>query len=101
MIPHIIEGVKSAQKIANRIIIMIKGLESYRELRELKEFLKTNFPEIKSVFERSLKRDSVKVSVKTSGSSKGLAKKVLNHPKRPFSFEVSELTHQGFTLVMR
>lgn len=101
MIPHIIEGVESAQKTVNNIIIMIKGLESYRALRELKEFLKGNFPEITSVTERSLKRDSVKISVKTSGSPERLAKMVLKHPKRPFSFDVSELSDQGFTLVIR
>ena len=101
MIPHIIEGIKSAQKAVNNIIIMIKGLESYRALRELKEFLEGNFPEIKSVLERSLKKDSVEISVKTSGSPERLAKMVLKHPKRPFSFEVSELSDQGFTLVIR
>jgi len=101
MIPHIVEGVKPAQKVVNRITIMVKGFKSYRALRDFKEFLKENFPEIKSVLERSLKRDLVKVSVKTSGTSKRLAKKVLKHPKRPFSFEISELSDQGFTLVIR
>ena len=101
MIPHIIEGVKPAQKVVTRIIIMIEGLKSYRALRDFKEFLKESFPEIKSVLERSIKKDLVKVSVKTSGSSKGLAKKVLRHPKRPFSFEVSEIGEQGFTVVIR
>jgi hypothetical protein len=101
MIPHIVEGVKPGQKVVNRITIMVKGFKSYRALRDFKEFLKENFPEIKSVLERSLKRDLVKVSVKTSGSSKGLAEKVLKHPKRPFSFEISELSDRGFTLVIR
>jgi len=101
MIPYIIEGVRPAQNIVNMIIIVIEGFKSWRALREFKEFLKENFPEIKSVLERSLKRDSVKVSVKTSGSSKGLAEKVVNHPKRPFSFDVSESSDQGFTLVIR
>jgi hypothetical protein len=100
MIPYIIEAIKPTQKIVNRIIIMIKGLKSHRAFRDLKEFLKKNFPEIKSVLERSLKRDSVKVSVEVSGGSKGLAEKVVNHSKRPFSFEISELSEQGFTLVI-
>ncbi len=101
MVPHIVEGVKPGQKVVNRITIMVKGFKSYRALRDFKEFLKENFPEIKSVLERSLKSDLVKVSVKTSGTSKRLAKKVLKHPKRPFSFEISELSDQGFTLVIR
>ena len=83
------------------IIIIIKGLKSYRELRDFKEFLKKKFPEIRSVIERSLKRGLIKMSVEVNGDSKGLAEKILNHPKRPFSFEINGLSDQGFTLVIR
>ncbi len=101
MISHIIEALKPAQKGIKQILIIIKGLKSYGELVHFKEFLKKNFPEIKSVLEKSLTRGQVKVSVEVSGDSEGLAKKVLNHSQRPFSFEINELSDQGFTVVIK
>jgi len=101
MIPYIIETAQPTQEALNQIIITIKGLKDFKDFLNLKESLKTNFSEIKSVLERSLKKDSVKVSVGVKGNSKGLAKKVLNYPQKPFSFEINELSEQGFTLVIR
>ena len=101
MIPHIIDTFKPAKKAINQIIIKIKGLKSYREFLHFKEFFRKNFPEIRSVLERSLKRDLVKVALQVKGDPMGLAKKVLNHPKRPLSFEINELSDQGFTVVIR
>jgi len=101
MTSHMIDAFKPAEKAINRIIIKIKGLKSYGEFLRFKEFFRKNFPQIKSVLERSLKRDLVKVSVEVKGDPKGLAEKVINHPKRPLSFEINELSDQGFTLVIR
>jgi hypothetical protein len=101
MISHIIEGAKPGQKVISHVIIIIKGLKSHQAFLQFKEFLKKNFPEIRSVLERSLKRDLVKLSVKVDGDSKGLAKRILNHPKKPLSFEIDELSGQGFSVVVR
>ncbi len=99
-ISYIIEAAQPTQKTINQIVIVIKGLRSLREFLDFKEFLKTNFPEIKSVLERRLEKGLVKLFVEVKGDPKGLAKKVLNHSKRPFSFEINELSEQGFTLVI-
>jgi hypothetical protein len=101
MISYIIEAAQPTQGALAQIVITIKGLKGFRDFLNLKEFLKTNFPEIKSVLERRLEKYSAKVSVKVKGDSKGLAEKVLNYPQRPFSFEINELSEQGFTLVIR
>ncbi len=100
-LPYIIKATQPTKKAINQIILTIKGIKDYREFLYFKEFLRTNFSEIQSVLERRLKKDSVKVSVEVKGHSKELAEKVLNHPKRPFSFEINELNDQGFTLVIR
>jgi len=100
-ISSIIEAAQPTQEALNQIIIMIKGLKHFREFLHFKEFLRTNFPEIKSVLERRLEKDLVKLSVKVRGDAKGLANKLLKHPERPFLFEVNELSEQVFTLVIR
>jgi hypothetical protein len=101
MIPRIIEAAKPTQTGVNQIFVTIKGIRGYGEFLHFKEFLRNNVPEIQSVLERRLKRDSVKVSVKVKEDSKGLAEKLLNHPKKPFSFEINDVSDQGFTLVIR
>ncbi|MGM0383503.1 MAG: hypothetical protein ACQEQO_08450 [Thermodesulfobacteriota bacterium] len=101
MIPRIIEAAKPTQTDVNQIFVTIKGIRGYGEFLHFKEFLRNNVPEIQSVLERRLKRDSVKVSVKVKEDSKGLAEKLLNHPKKPFSFEINDVSDQGFTLVIR
>ena len=98
---HIIDVVKPSKKIVSQLIVKIKGLKSYSEFQHFKSFLTKKFPEIISVAERSLKKNLVKVSVEINGDSKGLAERLLNHPERPFSFEINELTDKGFTLVIR
>jgi len=100
-ISYIIEAAQPTQKTINQIIITIMGLKDFQAFLDFKEFLKTNFSEIKSVLERRLEKDSAKVSVEVKGDSKGLAEKVLNYPQRPFLFEINELSEQGFTFVIR
>ncbi len=101
MISYIIEAAQPTQEALNQIIITIKGFKDFRDFLNFKEFLKTNFPEIKSVLERRLEKGLVKLFVEVKGDPKGLAIKVLNHSKNPFSFEINELSEQGFTLVIR
>lgn len=101
MVPYILETFKPAEQALNQIIITLKGLKSYKELHAIKEFFTTNFPEIKSVTERRLKRESASVSIKLQGDSRGLAKRASNHPKKPFLFDISEVNDHGFTVVRR
>jgi len=101
MISYLIDAAQPTQEALNQIIITIKDFKDFREFLNFKEFLKANFPEIKSVLERRLEKGLVKLFVEVKGNPKGLANKILNHSKRPFSFEINELSEQGFTLVIR
>jgi len=101
MISYIIDAAQPTQEALNKIIITIKVFKDFRDFLNFKEFLKTNFPEIKSVLERRLEKGLVKLFVEVKGDPKGLANKILNHSKSPFSFEINELSEQGFTLVIR
>ncbi len=101
IISYIIEAARPTQEAVNQITITIMGLKDLRDFLNVKEFLKTNFSEIKSVLDRRLEKYSAMISVEVKGDSKGLAEKVLNYPQRPFSFEINELNKQGFTLVIR
>jgi hypothetical protein len=101
LVPYIVDAFKSAEEAANQIIITLRGLKRYKELHDIKEFFTNNFPEIKSVIESRLKREFVSVSVKLKGDAQGLARKALNHPKKPFLFDISEVSDQGFTVVRR
>ncbi|RLJ04265.1 MAG: hypothetical protein DRP14_03630 [Candidatus Aenigmatarchaeota archaeon] len=101
MISYIIDAAQPTQESLNPIIIIIKGFKEFRDFLNFKEFLKTNFPEIKSVLERRLEKGLVKLFVELKGDPKGFAVKVLNHSKSGLSFEINELSEQGFTLVIR
>ena len=101
MVPYILEAFKPAEEVVNQIIIILRGLKSYKELHAIKEFFTANFPEIKSVIERRLQPESITVSIQLQGDSQGLAKRVSNHPKRPFLFDTSEVSDQGFTVQRR
>jgi hypothetical protein len=101
MIPHIMAGIEPGQRIVSEMIIRVNGLNSYGEFLVFKDFLQSNFPKITSVLERRLTRNSVTLGVKIEGESKDLAEKVLNHPNRPFPFEIYELSDQGFTVYVR
>ncbi len=101
MVPYILDAFKPTEKPVNQIIVTLKGLKSYKELNAIKEFFTANFPEVKSIIERRLNREFVSVSVKLQGDSQGLAKRVSNYPKKPFLFEISEVSEKGFTVVRR
>ena len=101
MIPHIMAGLEPGQRIVSEMIIRVNGLNSYGDFLVFKDFLKSNFPKITSVLERRLTKNSITLGLKIEGESKGLAEKVLNHPNRPFAFEIYELSDQGFTVYVR
>jgi len=101
MIPHLMGGLEPTQKIINRIIVIVNGLNSYGDFLLFKDFLKKNFPKITSVLERRLAKDSVTFGVEIEGGSTGLAEKLLDHPRTPFSIEIYDLSDQGFTVVVR
>jgi hypothetical protein len=98
---YITDAFKPSEQATNRIFITLRGLKSYKELQDIKEFFARNFPEIKSVIERRLQRGFVRVSVELQGDAQRLAERVLLHPKRPFLFEIREVDTQGFTVVRR
>jgi hypothetical protein len=98
---YITNAFKPSEQAMNRIFITLKGLKSYKELQDIKEFFSRDFPEVKSVTERRLQRDFVRVSVELKGDSQRLAERMLLHPKRPFLFEIREVDTQGFTVVRR
>jgi len=101
LVPYIVDAFKPAEDSVNQIVITLRGLKRYKELHDIKEFFTNNFPEIKSVIESRLKREFVSISVKLKGDAHGLAKKALNHPKKPFLFDINEVSNQGFTVVRR
>jgi len=101
MISYIIDSNQPTEETLNQIIITINGLKDFRNFLSFKEFIKTNFPEIKSVLERRLEKYSAKISVEVKGGARRLAEKVLNYSQSPFSFEIDELSEQGFTLIIR
>jgi len=101
MISYIIDANQPTEEALNQIIITINGLKDFRDFLSFKEFMKTNFPEIKSVLERRLEKYAAEISVEVRGGAKNLAEKVLNYSQKPFSIEINELSEQGFTLVIR
>jgi len=101
MFPYIVDALKPAEKAVKQIIVTLRGLKSCKELHDIKEFFTSNFPEIKSAIESRLKREFVSVSIKLQGESRELAKRALNSPKKPFLFDISEVSDQGFTVVRK
>ncbi|HUU40355.1 MAG TPA: hypothetical protein VMW42_05395 [Desulfatiglandales bacterium] len=101
MIPNILQAVKPVQKDLNHLIVMIRGIKSYEEFLNFKEFLKTSSPQIKSVLERSINKEKIELSVDVKGDLKDLAENLLNHPKKPAPFEINYITDQTFELIIK
>jgi len=101
MIPYIMDALKPSEALVNEMIITFRGLRSYKELHDIKAFFVSNFPDIKSVIERRLQREFVRVSLKLQGDPRLLARRALHHPKKPFVFDIREVSDKGFTVVRR
>lgn len=101
MIPYIMDALRPSEAPVNHMIVTFKGLRSYKELHDIKAFFVSNFPEIKSVVEKRLQREFVSVSLKLQGDPRLLARRALNHPQKPFVFDIQKVTDQGFTVVRR
>ena len=98
MIPYVIEGREPSKKGIRELIIRIIGVNSLGEFLLLKKYLQDNFAEIKSVLEKSLRKDVIEVALKVQGDVTSLAQKVQNHPERPFAFEIYDVSDRGFTV---
>jgi hypothetical protein len=101
MVPYIVDAFKPGEEAVNQIMVTLRGLRNYRELHDIKEFFISNFPEVKSVIERRLQREFVSVSLTYQGDSRILARRALNHPNKPFIFDIREVSDRGFTVVRR
>lgn len=101
MLSYIVDAFKPGEAPENQIIITVRGLRNYKELHDIKDFFLSNFSEITSVIERRLQREFVRVSLTFQGDSRVLARRVLNHPEKPFLFDIREVTDRGFTVVRR
>ncbi len=101
MLSFIIDAFRPVEKPIRQIIVTVRGLKSYKELRDFEEFLRKDLPQVRSVLKRTLNKDLVRLSVEVKGDSAELAEGLQDHPKRPLSFEINEVADQGFTVVVR
>jgi len=101
MISYVLHGVGPAERSINNIEIVLEGLTDYKGFIEFKEFLRTNFPEIRFLLEKRLKKESITLSLNLSTNSNALAKKIQNLSDKPFSCEIDNINEQGFTLTIK
>ncbi len=101
MISYVLNGIEPAKGSINTIEIVLEGLTDYRGFIDFKQFLSTNFPEIRFLLEKRLKKESITLSLNLSTNSNTLAKKIQNLPDKPFSCEIDDLNEQGFTLTIK
>jgi len=101
MISYVLNGIEPAKGSINTIEIVLEGLTDYRGFIDFKHFLSTNFPEIRFLLEKRLKKESITLSLNLSTNSNTLAKKIQNLPDKPFSCEIDNLNEQGFTLTIK
>lgn len=101
MISYIIDGVQTPKGSINTIEIIVEGLGDYKEFIDFKEFLKSNFPEIRFLLEKRIKKESVTLSLDLSATSKELAKKLKNVADKPFLCEIDRINEHGFALILK
>ena len=101
MIPNILQSVRPAQSTLNHITVIIRGIKSYQDFWNFKEFLKKSSTKIQSVLEKSMNRSRVELSVDLKGDPQDLAESLLDHPEKPYSFEINNVDNQVLEFIIK
>lgn len=87
--PEIIKRFKEQEAIISFFEITLKGLKSFKQLREFEDFLKKDIPGVGLVRLTRVKGNTVSLSVAFSGSKDKFLDAVISHENFPFQADLS------------
>ncbi|MBW1861802.1 MAG: hypothetical protein JRJ02_05445 [Deltaproteobacteria bacterium] len=99
--PAILGAIKTPEVSINQLEIAIKGLRSFKQFRELRDFLKGNIAGVKSVTQTRVRSDLISIMVEFSGDKDKFLDMMLNLEDLPFRADVSETNEGGLIIKIR
>ena len=96
--PTIIRAGAIDQEMINRVEITIKGLNSFKQFRLLRDFLRRDVTGIKSVRQTRIRKDSLSIAIEFAGDKYELLDRVLNHEKLPLEINIQQTGEEEILL---
>jgi hypothetical protein len=97
--PEIMTAIELPETETAQLSLTLKGLRSFRQFGEFKDFLEKKVPGVKSVRQTRLRGNSVSVAVEFLGDEKKFVERVSNHEKLPFKADWA-MTEEGKIVVL-
>jgi hypothetical protein len=96
--PTIIRVRAFDQEMINRFEITVKGLNSFKQFRLLRDFLRRDVTGVKSVRQTRIRKDSISIAIEFTGDKYELLDRVLNHENLPWELNFHQ-TGEGEILL--
>jgi hypothetical protein len=92
--PCVARNTASKEMKTTKLLIEVIGLRSFREIRALRDFLKTEVAGVKLVRQTRVKKHSTSMTVEFEGNPETFLERTLRHENLPFPMETVE-TQEG------
>ena len=96
--PTIIGSLTAVSAKIHHLEVTLRGLESYKQVRGFRDFLRGDVRGIKSVRQTRIKRNSISFEVEFRGDSNRFLDRLLNHKDLPFPLNFVETEDEKIVL---
>jgi hypothetical protein len=98
--PTIIRLSAFDREMINRVEVTIKGLTNFKQLRLIRDFLRTDVKGVKSVRQTRIRKDSISIAIEFTGDKYELLDRVLNHANLPLELNIHQTGEDEFLLTL-
>ncbi len=99
MAPIMIRAAASVQEDISRFVITLKGLNSFKQFKIFRDFLRTEVSGVKSVRQTRVRKNSISMTVDFQGDRRRFLNRVLKHENLPFSVTLEETEDGGIVFM--